>query len=479
MGPFMAARKDLLKAQSFTTQRLVAALVDRDPDNAVPSLRRLGMATFVGVLAGIVILAGFGIFGFLSKPTTQSWQEANAIVIDISAGAVFVYMEHPDEPDPAKRMQLHPVPNITSAKLITKGGPVHSVRTASLAKAVRGDAYGIVNAPSQLPDPKDMSTFPLRVCSIPGDIDVVTKKPRTRFTTLEIGVAPVPSRNDTFAVQVGTTQYLIMNGHRYALPTTGGGNSPLRDGAFALDLRMNDWVDSLPADPPMEALVIPGVGNKPTKPESGNIGRLVSTGDTKYPDQLTYWVLLNDGYARIGYLDMRLLVLKYNREPINVPNSETDGYQSKSTLPSALPLERPKFYNDGNSFAERNVCATYVEGRDTPFISVDNPNVPSVAALRPPTTSDSTEVLAYDLIVGVPGGGALVRGFDTLESGGGATLIWQNHRYGIPDLESRAALGYKDKPTITPIWSRILARIPAGLPNGVLLSHAAAAGTKI
>ena len=79
----MAARKDLLKAQAFTTQRLVSALVDRDPDNAVPPLRRLGIATFVGVLLAVVLVAGFGVVGYLSKPTSQTWQQANTIVIDI------------------------------------------------------------------------------------------------------------------------------------------------------------------------------------------------------------------------------------------------------------------------------------------------------------------------------------------------------------------------------------------------------------
>lgn len=475
----MAARKDLLKAQAFTTQRLVSALVDRDPDNAVPPLRRLGMATFVGVLAAIVILAGFGIMGFLTKPTTQAWQEANNIVIDISAGAVFVYMEHPDEPDPAKRMQLHPVPNITSARLITKGGKEVSVRTPSLASAVRGQAYGIVSAPSQLPDPKDMSTFPLRVCSIPGDLDQ-NKQPRTRYTTLEIGVAPAPSRNDTIAaIDSAGTQFLIMNGHRYILPKTGGGKSPLLDGAYALELRVDSFVESIPVDPPLEAMVVPGVGNRSTRPEVGNIGRLVSTGDTKFPDQLSYWVLLNDGYSRIGYLDMRLLVMKYSREPVNVPDSEVQGFTSRTTLPSTLPLERPRFYNNGGSFSDLNVCATYTEGRSFPSVVVDSPGAPNVVAPSAAPKQPQVQAQTYDQIVGVPGGGALVRDSESLASGGGAQLIWQNKRYGIPDAENRSALGYGEKPPVAPVWGGILRRIPAGLPNGVLLSHEIAASTPI
>ncbi len=476
----MAARKDLLKAQAFTTQRLVSALVDRDPDNALSPLRRLGLATFVGVLAAVVILAGFGIMGFLAKPTTQAWQQPNMIVIDTTAGAVFVYMEHPDEPDPAKRMQLHPVPNITSAKLITKGGEVFMVKTASLANAVRGQAYGIVNAPSQLPDPKDMSAFPLRVCSIPGDFDQ-NKQPRTRYTTLEIGVAPAPTRNDAIAaIDSAGTQYLILNGHRYILPRTGGGKSPLLDGAYTLELRADSWIESIPVDPPLEAMVIPGVGNRPTKPEAGNIGRLVSTGDIKAPDQLTYWVLLNDGYSKIGYLDMRLLAMKYGREPVNIPDADIQTYTSRTTLTSTLPQERPRFYNNGGSFADLNVCATYTQGRAFPSIVVDSPKVPVVvaapnAAQKQPQVQSQT----YDLIVGVPGGGALVRDSESLAAGGAAQLIWQNKRYGIPDTDNRTFLGYGNQPEVAPLWGGILRRIPAGLPNGVLLSHDIAASTPV
>lgn len=43
----MASRKDLLKAQSFITQRLVASFVNRDPDSPIGPLRRVATATFV------------------------------------------------------------------------------------------------------------------------------------------------------------------------------------------------------------------------------------------------------------------------------------------------------------------------------------------------------------------------------------------------------------------------------------------------
>lgn len=54
----MTTRKGLLKAQAFTSRRMVASFINRDPDDPTPPLLRVGMATFVSVMLGIVLVAG-------------------------------------------------------------------------------------------------------------------------------------------------------------------------------------------------------------------------------------------------------------------------------------------------------------------------------------------------------------------------------------------------------------------------------------
>ena len=81
----MATRKDLLKAQSFTSRRMIAAFVDRDPDNPTPPLRRVGVATFVSVLLGVVLLAGTALivlapFWLLRLLNTQSYRAVEQVV---------------------------------------------------------------------------------------------------------------------------------------------------------------------------------------------------------------------------------------------------------------------------------------------------------------------------------------------------------------------------------------------------------------
>ena len=63
----MAARKDLLKAQAFVQQRLVSALVDREPDSQVPPLRRLSLGLFVSILVGalVAVVGGVGFVGLI------------------------------------------------------------------------------------------------------------------------------------------------------------------------------------------------------------------------------------------------------------------------------------------------------------------------------------------------------------------------------------------------------------------------------
>ena len=46
----MATRKDLLKAQAFTSRRMIAAFVNRDPDDPTPPLWRRGGVTRRGCL---------------------------------------------------------------------------------------------------------------------------------------------------------------------------------------------------------------------------------------------------------------------------------------------------------------------------------------------------------------------------------------------------------------------------------------------
>ena len=114
---------------------MIAAFVDRDPDDPTPPLRRVGTATFVSVLLGIVLLAGVAPLGMLGGGVAnKSWREAaNTVLSDTQSGALFVWNGE----------ALVPMADIASALLKAApqegevGGPASVLRVKT--DALRGE----------------------------------------------------------------------------------------------------------------------------------------------------------------------------------------------------------------------------------------------------------------------------------------------------------------------------------------------------
>ncbi len=433
----MAARKDLLKAHAFTQQRLVSALVDRDPDNTSPPLRRLGLGLFVSIIIGAVAVAGFGLYGYLKKPGNDAWAEANTIIIDNTSGGVFVT---------ADGTTLNPVTNITSARLITGGEKIVTVRTSSLAGAERGPTYGIKEAPAQLPDPANMAAFPMRVCSLPNERDY-------RFTTVDFN-APSPSAGTAVALITGTGSgqrtYVVVDGTAHAVESTAmlTKTTPMP--------ASEKFLTTLPQGAALGQLVVDGKG---TKSNLGTVGEIVSTGQLDQPASLRYWVLLSDGYSQLSWLDAQAAGAT---GVVNKPATQVTSNRSPSKPSSAtegIPIEEVQFTSADTS--TKAVCATYTADSPRPVLTVGD----TVAAPKSRAGGD-----AFDRVSTTPGGGALLRSTGAFADGA-TFLIWAGRKYGIPDPASRTALGYDSSPAIRAVLPQILKLIPDGLPAGVALDH--------
>lgn len=458
----MAARKDLLKAHEFTTQRLQAALVNRDPDNPQRPLRRVALGTFVGTLVAVILLAGFGILGYIRKPSTTTWQQPNTILVDSSAGVVFVYYDHGESASP--RYQLHPIVNITSARLITGGTSIKTVRTASLAGVSRGATYGIPAAPSQLPDPSDMAPYPIRVCAMPTGVDA-QGLPRPRYTTLELGVAPAAATGTSVAVSSADgRQFLVMDGAYYELPQTQGAATAILGGAYVAE-HADRLLRSLPAGRPLEPVHVPSTGVRVEKAQR-TVGSVAAVGDAADKDSLRYYILRLDGWSRISYLDMVVLSAVNRVSPEQVSAAEIGSFTSpvQSSATVGLSEERPAIWNNGASTRNEALCATYNAAGAAPVITVGG-TVPAVPTGVTPLTD------TYDAVVTVAGGGALLRDSAAVSQQSATSLVWEGHRYGIPDAASLESLGYASHPQVASVVSGIIAMIPSGLPAGVVLNQ--------
>ncbi|MGA4506878.1 type VII secretion protein EccB [Propionibacteriaceae bacterium G1746] len=463
----MASRKDLLKAHGFTTSRLVSALVTRNPDDQAPPLRRVGTATFVSILIGVVLLAGSALFGLIRKQVTvDQWQKAGVVIHDSDSGQLFIW----DEPTKA----LVPMNDVTSARLAAASGGAPeqvTVKSKDLVGISQRPRRGIPGAPYQLPLEANIDPFPLRVCATEPN------PTGERFLTAQIGSqAPQPTSSVDVAVETPDgQQYVIMNGTSHKLVTQGG-VSPLIEN-LPLFRVSAAWLASLPFGQPIERHEIPGAGGRPAK-GTWTIGTLTRIG-AENDANTRYYVQLNDGLVRISYLDMRLLVV--SGTPEATPISESDYSQYADNTASfgtqGLPFGRPNGPSNIGNVDSLSLCATYPGGDQT---------WPSIAIGAPTPTRPSTMIHPVgnraDLIVMDSLSGAILQN-STLKAGAGnqfetATFLVTNGKiYGIPDKESRLALGYGDKTPIGRVPEGVLNLFPSGLPAGVSLSKGSIAAT--
>ncbi|MEO7588433.1 MAG: type VII secretion protein EccB [Arachnia sp.] len=436
----MATRKDLLKAQSFTSRRMVAAFVDRDPDDPTPPLRRVGTASFVSVLLGVVLLAGTALIGMIRPGGGNAWQEEGVIISDTTAGMLFVYSAG----------NLVPMSDVTSARLQAAGdkaeGPprVIKVGTEKLKGTPQLPMRGIPGAPRQLPAPGDLETAPVRLCSSqPNSRD-------DRFVSLEFN-ASVPT-GDPFSVVVETSdesQYLISDGRAHKLWKAQGAEDSLLVEDIPVVKPGNLWMSTIPVGDPFVPMVIPDDGATPTNnPLSMPIGslaevRAVEGGSTRY------FVQLDDGLSQISYLDMRLTQARGKpNEPR--PISESDLARARNqVIPVSgnqdVSLGKPTAPSGYGAVQKASICATFT-GDDSrrAQLSIDVPTPEMPKGQQTPRAN------VLDLVAMPELSGALLQNANATPDAP-TFLILGGLIYPIPDQVSRRALGYGDvAPTRVP-----------------------------
>lgn len=451
----MASRKDLLKAHSFFSQRMVSALVNRNPDDQHPPLRRIRIGTFIGVLLSVLVLAGFGVVGLIRPGNSTAWQQDKTIVIDSGSGQVMVYLQD----------KLYPTYNITSARLAAGGADkVKTVKSKSLAGFPREGTIGIPKAPSELPPEKDMGATPLRVCSVPPE-----EGHGSRFTTLELGQGGVPADSIDFVARAeGSSlneEYLVSGGIAYPMP----------DHALAIHLGFgeqsvtpgNAWLRSLPQGPELEPLVVPGQGGPSRAPVPGKattIGDLVHVEGGQAP---VHYILREGGLSEISALEAAVLEVSEGAESVGItaaearaaidpehPRSGADG------LPAGLP-QRPAVDDMENA----SMCAVWPDGSGEPLIEANGP--------APKASEQNPDPNVADLVLMPSLHGAILRVDSSVGTADPGTLVTNGRRYGIADMEARAALGYGEVEA-TSVSAQVLRLIPEGLEPGQSLSIDAA-----
>ncbi|MCG6568021.1 type VII secretion protein EccB [Tessaracoccus sp. ZS01] len=458
----MATRKDLLKAHAFTSRRMIAAFVDRDPDDPTPPLRRVSTATFVSVLLGVVLLAGTALIGLLrGGVTNESWRDQdNVILNDVQSGQLFAHTNK----------LVIPVTDVATARLLAAGddpgGPprIIDVKTEALVGTEMQQRQGIPGAPPQLPAAKDLASFPLRLCS-------TEPMGRGRYLTLQFGATEPSSMDYSFIAKASEgTRYLVSGGQSHELYSARGSG-----GVVSFDVPEvepgNSWIYALPMGAPINPPQITGYGDTPVKAYQGKtIGDVVAVTGS---NPVRYFVQLNDGLAQISYLEAKLLFHEKNRDFTQevgaISERDLSGYlieDLESITEGGIPMYQPKAPPGYESGRDASVCATF---------SAETPDRVSVSMGQTTPALDQRQLGAptgkyIDHIDLPPLKGALLRNGEAGTDEAAATLLLNGRGYGIPTMGARQALGYGEA-TPLPVTGGLLNLIRSGLPSGVALGR--------
>ncbi|MFJ9635869.1 type VII secretion protein EccB [Streptomyces sp. NPDC101178] len=165
----MASRRDELNAYTFAKRRLIAQFLQPHPTGSEEGAPRPLRAVVPGAIIGVVVLAVFGAWGMFKPVAPKDWDNPNENVIIASKSTTRYVVLTTDG-----KKQLHPVLNMSSAKLLLAQdqGKVVNVDESVLDNGTipHGATLGIPYAPDRLPDPKDAgSAKRWAVCEQPGE----------------------------------------------------------------------------------------------------------------------------------------------------------------------------------------------------------------------------------------------------------------------------------------------------------------------
>ena len=195
----MATKKDLVEAYSFSRRRLVTAFVSGAPGGREVEPSRPGRAIVGGLALAVLLIAGAAIAGVFSSSVDPGWADQPALIISKEQGAAYVITATKEET--GGRPVLHPILNITSAKLILGADRAvpRTIPDSEIAGEDIGEDLGILGAPNDVPSTDRLIQSGWTACASGSDthVDITT---RSR-------VEPAPTIGDL--VNAGGDTYLV------------------------------------------------------------------------------------------------------------------------------------------------------------------------------------------------------------------------------------------------------------------------------
>jgi type VII secretion protein EccB len=462
----MQTRRDLYQAHRLMMQRVGMALLAGEPDMPEPPTRRLAVSVFAGLMIGVLVVAGFGVWGFLSPGGATGLEAPGTLIIEKETGTKYVYSQ--------QDKKLYPVANYASARLILPSGQVNRrlVSQSSLAKYERAQPVGILGAPDSLPDPKHQIIGPWSVCVHSADNGTGTAH---SYASLVIGSRVGGTQlTDRQAVVVhgNGSAWVVWRNQRMKLPPElvrplSGTDDPAEVSAT--------WLNAVPQGSDFKPPAVPNRGEEVTGPggDKASVGTFYKV--TTVGGDERWYVLMSDGLAPIKQTEGVLLQnAPESREaykgrpvqPVSIDAATANSAQRSGSTPSqpGLPDVMP---NIGSYDATTPMCVVYTNtqtAQQDARVAVGG-TVPTPGSGTPNSAVGTRPTNVVDQVVLPPGDGALV---GLLPAPGQVKAIStysiltdQGLRFGVPSLDTATKLGF-DGNKLAAVPGNLLHLIPEG-----------------
>ena len=440
----MASKRDLVEAQSYSRRRLLTAFTSGAPGGRELEPTKPLRGVVAGVSLSVLLVLGSLGLGLLSPSLPDGWDDQSLVIVE-GDGSRYVGIQG----------TLHPVLNVTSARLVLDSGAFHVVDVSEddITDAPRGATLGIPGAPDELPLASRLTATGWLAC--------VTPDGGTSLTIDPDAAAPVVDPDAGALVEVAGTQYLVADGTRHRIPTEDEA-AVLR--ALGLDTTTPvaagaDWLNLVPAGSDLAPLTVAGAGSS-ALPEGGlpidtRVGTVVEVSGVG--DGVRRYVVDAQGeLAPLSELAYPLYLLGAGdlaARPLAVTSAEIADVRTSGTpvAPADLPETVPALPGAGVS-----ACLT---------LSTGDSERADLVLREGPAAEPGVRV--------APGSGALVRAQSADGAAATVRLVDGSGRaYPVPDAsdEVLARLGYApdDVTRVPPAWAELL-------PTGPTLTVEAAA----
>ncbi|MGV0635205.1 type VII secretion protein EccB [Mycolicibacillus trivialis] len=273
----------------FVMRRIASGVALHDARMLVEPLRTQSRSVMMGALITITAVLGFFVFSFL-RPGGAPGNEP--VLADRSTAALYVRLGD----------QLHPVLNLTSARLIV-GKPVSpkTVKTSELDAIPRGNLLGIPGAPERMVQ-ADATDADWTVCDAAtgssAGVTVIAGTPRTDGTR-----ADTLDEKHAVLVDNGNGTWLLWDGKRS--PIDLGDRAVTGALGWGVDLPTprpiaHGLFNAIPEAPPLAAPPIPDAGQPPhyELPAPAPVGGVVVA--YAADNSALYYAVLPDGLQPIS-----------------------------------------------------------------------------------------------------------------------------------------------------------------------------------